>query len=295
MKFRFLAVIFIALVAVACSTKEPLPEKPMEEVRKLYKEDKVADALNLVNRVIEEKGEDKNTSSWKYHLLTKLEKYDEALILALSKDEKDEKKSPWNAMDVVECNLKLDKNEEANKWFAVAVERGFKSLSMLDGEPFDTLKTMAGYADQEKIVLDALGIGAAAKDFTLTNINGEEIKLSAMKGKVVLVDFWATWCAPCRAEIPNMVKVYEEYKDKGFEIIGISLDNENHLEKLKEFLVENKMEWPITYSAKGWKDETAQFYGVNSIPSTWLVDKNGVLRYFDVRGEDLKVKLEELL
>lgn len=101
------------------------------------------------------------------------------------------------------------------------------------------------------------------------------------------------WCPPCVKEVPNLKKLYAEYKDKGFEIIGISMDWDK--KKLDDYLKENGVTWPIVSALKAWDDETRELYGVKSIPSTWLVDRNGVLRYFGLEGEALKKAVKELL
>jgi peroxiredoxin len=138
-----------------------------------------------------------------------------------------------------------------------------------------------------------IGLNAPAKAFALKDIKNKNVSLSILKGKVVLLDFWATWCPPCREEIPNLKAYYAEFKNQGFEIVGISLDKDR--EALDKYLAEQGINWLITFSGLEWKDETATLYGVNSIPSTWLIDRQGVLRHFDLRGESLKAAIVALL
>tara|TARA_B100001250_G_scaffold409363_1_gene433551 strand:+ start:1203 stop:1955 length:753 start_codon:yes stop_codon:yes gene_type:complete len=129
-------------------------------------------------------------------------------------------------------------------------------------------------------------------DMKFTAINGKQINLAKMKGKVVLIDFWATWCGPCIAELPNVKKTYNKLNQKGFEIIGISLDsNEN---SLKRFLKKENMPWPQFFDGKGWNNELAKKYGIRSIPAMWLVDQEGNLIDTNARS-NLEDKVEKLL
>ena len=129
-------------------------------------------------------------------------------------------------------------------------------------------------------------------EIKFTATNGGEVDLSKMQGKVVLVDFWATWCGPCMAEVPNVVKAFEKLHGKGFEIVGISLDSDKA--KLVSVTKEKGMTWPQYFDGKGWKNEFAQKYGINSIPRMWLVNKKGML--VDTNGgEGLEAKVEKLL
>ena len=114
-----------------------------------------------------------------------------------------------------------------------------------------------------------------------------------MSGKVVLVDFWATWCPPCVAEMPNVIAAYNQYHDQGFEIIGISLDQDK--DALLAFTKENKMPWPQYFDGKGWSNEIAGQYGIRGIPATFLIGKDGKIAATDLRGPALKSKLDELL
>ena len=133
--------------------------------------------------------------------------------------------------------------------------------------------------------------GKPAQDFTANDLEGNEISLSGYRGKVVLLDFWATWCAPCVAELPNVRRVYDEYKDDGFIVIGISLDKYRAV--LEDFVQKEKIEWPQVFDAEA-EFEVSLLYQVNLIPSMFLIDRDGILRYTNARGDDLEPCVKKL-
>ena len=137
------------------------------------------------------------------------------------------------------------------------------------------------------------GIGKPAKDFTVKMLSGDSFTLSSQKGRVVLIDFWATWCGPCIKETPRKKKIYDAYRDKGFEIIGVSLDRRKR--DVVKYIQDKELGWKVSYSGAFWSDPTARLYGVNKIPSTWLVDKEGILREIDLSGEALEKAIINLI
>jgi peroxiredoxin len=136
-------------------------------------------------------------------------------------------------------------------------------------------------------------VGTLAADFTQNDTANIPVKLSQFKGKYVLVDFWASWCRPCRQENPNVVEAYKAYKDKNFTVLGISLDQSK--ESWVKAINDDKLSWTHTSDLKYWSNEVAQLYQIQSIPANMLIDPDGKIIGKNLRGEELQAKLKELL
>ncbi|MDP2338294.1 MAG: TlpA disulfide reductase family protein [Bacteroidota bacterium] len=143
--------------------------------------------------------------------------------------------------------------------------------------------------------LKLVAIGQAAPDFTMNDVAGNPVKLSDVysKNEYTLVDFWASWCGPCRRENPNVVAVFNSYKSKGFGVFGVSLDADK--EKWVKAIADDQLTWPHVSDLKGWQNEAAAMYSVNSIPANMLVDKTGKIIGRNLRGEKLRETISELL
>lgn len=135
-------------------------------------------------------------------------------------------------------------------------------------------------------------VGQDAPSFTQNDVNGKPLSLASLKGKVVLIDFWASWCSPCRAENPNLKSQYALYKDKGFEILSVSLDDTKS--KWTAAIAQDGVSWLQVSDLKGWNNEVGRLYGVRAVPAMFLVGKDGKIIAVNLRGETLNTKLAEL-
>lgn len=140
-----------------------------------------------------------------------------------------------------------------------------------------------------------LDIGKIAPNFTAPTVDGELLSLNDIKGKATIIDFWASWCKPCRIENPNVVRVYEKYHDKGLEIISISLDRAGQKERWLKAIEDDNMNWHHVSNLKFWNEPVAKMYNVSAIPATFILDKNGKIVAKKLRGNALERKISEML
>jgi thiol-disulfide isomerase/thioredoxin len=190
----------------------------------------------------------------------------------------------------------LESRFQSPKFNLVEVKKIFNSFS-------DDLKSnKIGKSIQEKLKMieknnkikpETALIGKVAPDFSAKNPQGQLVSLKQSLGKVTIIDFWASWCGPCRAENPNVVALYNELHSKGLNIIGVSLDED--LNKWNEAIAKDKITWTQVSNLKKWKDPIAISYGIEQIPTTFILDSNGIIIEKDLRGEELKTKVKELL
>lgn len=193
----------------------------------------------------------------------------------------------------------ISKNPQSPVSIHLIADRGIMGAYSDVKKIFDLLHPSARESEQGKEIASRLevlkrsAIGTDVINFTQNNVDGKPQSFADFKGKYVLIDFWASWCGPCRAENPNVLKAYERYKDKNFTVIGISLDD--NAERWKKAIEEDGMPWTQLSDLKGFKNEVSDYYGIRGIPSTLLIDPQGKIVAKNLRGELLQEKLAELL
>ena len=168
----------------------------------------------------------------------------------------------------------------------------YKSLDAGLSKKFPNDKNVIMFHEVVERMLST-NIGQFAPEISLPSPDGKEIALSSLKGKLVLIDFWASWCGPCRKEMPNVVKIYSKFKNKGFEIYGVSLDQDK--EKWLEAITKDGINWPQVSDLKYWDNVAAKIYNVQGIPYTVLIDKDGKIIAKNLRGQELEKKIAEVL
>jgi len=284
MKKKLSVILVLTLLFLLNSSAFAIEKNTLDKVKKLTGEKEYSKAIKLLNNEMIKHEPSVKLLGAKTRILLKLNRYEEALNTSIKSYSINPRKSPWRCMDIVSICLKLKNNEKAFKWLDTAVKQGFLSYSALYEKEYKPLGKDKRFKPIIKRIKSAIGIGKPAKDFATELISDEKFSLSGMKGKVILIDFWATWCPPCIKGIPHLKKLYSELKDKNFEIIGISLDRKKEL--VDKYIAKEQIKWKMIYSGKAWGDDIARLYKVNLIPSYWVIDKDGILRDFGIHLRD---------
>lgn len=233
------------------------------------------------------------------------QKRDTAQINTLNKTLKDANKT-FNQFPITNINgnedsfvsvIMLNNSIKTKQISLESIEEGFNMLSNeLQSTDYGT--KIKGFIAIEKQRLErekATQIGGLAPNFSAKTPDDKALALNDIKGKVTIIDFWASWCGPCRRENPNVVKVYNKYHDKGLEIIGVSLDKNGQKNRWLKAIENDNLTWHHVSNLKFWQDPIAKMYNVRSIPATFVLDAEGKIIAKNLRGRALEEKMAELL
>ena len=204
---------------------------------------------------------------------------------------------PTSLPDCIESLLRENKHLLMSAFLVTYFESAFEQYAPLYKVIRDALADRYGRNDfvrhLDQKLRSVVMVGMEAPDIVMTDTTGAVRRLSDLRGKVVLIDFWASWCGPCRMENPNVVRVYQKYHDKGFEVFSVSLDNSR--EKWVQAIRKDNLLWPNHVSdLKGWSSAGGRLYGISSIPATVLVDRDGKVLARNLRGPQLEQTLKEI-
>lgn len=277
-------ILSVAVLALILAAQLPIhaadADKPAAEPSKA-----VTELKSLVDKVRAKLGAGKNKEA---DMTDELKEFD--TLLASHKDEKTDDVAQILMMKAM-LYLQVFENDEKGTEMLQQLKKDFPDTKQ--GKNVDAmLENMKAQAAAKKIN-KALVEGSKFPDFEEKDLDGKALSIANYKGKVVLIDFWATWCGPCVGELPNVLKAYEKFHGQGFEIIGVSLDSDEG--KLKSFIADKKMTWQQFFDGKGWGNKLAAKYGIQSIPATYLLDGEGKIIGKGMRGEALAEAVEKAL
>ncbi|MBS1495522.1 MAG: AhpC/TSA family protein [Bacteroidetes bacterium] len=244
--------------------------------------------------------------------LKSVEIWDESFGKAYEVALKDKNKAAMDSLDGVETKITETRRKIVGEFVkqnpsslrgAMAILQNFGYYAEAsDVEPLylslnDKVKNSKQGKDIKKMLeaYKKVAVGQIIPDITQYDTTGKAISLSSLRGKYVMVDFWASWCGPCRRENPNIVNAYSQYHDKGFEIFGVSYDNEKGKEKWKKAIINDKLTWYQVSDLKGWGNQTSDEFYIKAIPSNMLIDKDGKIIAKNLFGKKLTDKLAELM
>jgi len=292
----------------SCVAPENQKERSLEinevlsQVNELKQHEKPDEALDLLKKTRKKYPASLDLNAETYRLLLSLGRYEDCLkfideTLPVTPEEYKQgviegKNGPL--LSLLYKSLENKNYDKAFLCFKEMAESGWKQTSgFLLMEEFAPLREKQGFNDIINMMMKNAGIGNRPFDFTVTLINNEEYTLSERGGKVVLVDFWATYCMPCIKSFPYMKDIYERYKDKGFEIITLNLDGSK--ETFENYIAKSPMPWKQAFLVDGFNNPVAKAYRISGIPYSFLIDRSGIMRYCDVREEQLAEAVSALL
>jgi peroxiredoxin len=241
--------------------------------------------MTLVNKIKAKLADGKNTEK---DLDENLKEFD--VILDQHKSEKTDEVAQVLFMKAILYLQVLD-NDEKGTALIKQLKKDFPDTA--PGKKADDILENIAKQGEAKKIQKSLAVGNKFPDFDEKDVDGKPFSIANYKGKVVLLDFWATWCGPCVGELPNVLETYKKHHGEGFEILGISLDQEES--SLRDFVKKRGMAWQQYFDGKGWGNKLAGKYGVNSIPATYLLDGEGKIIAHDVRGEALEAAVAKAL
>lgn len=212
---------------------------------------------------------------------------------ALLEKYKDQKTDDVAQILIMKGMLYIQVMEAPEKGLAVFEQLKKDFPDTTPGKQADKVIASIKHQIESKKMQASLTIGSQFPDFAEKDLAGKPLSVANYKGKIVLLDFWATWCGPCVHELPNVIKTYGTYHPKGFEIIGVSLDEDKAA--LDDFLKKQNMPWVQYFDGKGWENKLAGQYGITSIPATFLLDGSGKIIGRDLRGEALEAAVAKAL
>lgn len=275
--------------------KDSLPKSLIEgskenDITKKYI--KEAKFLSVLNKKLMERSKKAQQSGSPEAMAAIRTSYDSFIKVAIDFDKAFIKENG----DYTFAAITLERIVRGNSSSTEEIEELYNSFSekVKQSNPAKKVETYIKDNQNKKKSVPAI-IGNIAPDFSGLTPEGKTLSLNDVKSKVTIIDFWASWCKPCRRENPNVVKLYEKYHDKGLEIIGVSLDNNGQKNRWVKAIEQDGLTWPQISNLKGWKEPVAVQYGVRSIPATFILDKTGKIVATRLRGKALEDKVEELL
>jgi thiol-disulfide isomerase/thioredoxin len=290
--------LFLSMCAFGLWAQLPRPAADKAEnsakIRKFLAAGKVKEAILFADECLKTGADKEFYLGWKLNLLKMTNQTDRAIECARLLDEAGGEKKVAAATGLAQLYLQTRKPEETLRWMVAAADRGLKDPRLFGDEIWDGVKKDPRYEPILRRIQDNQGIGMLAPEFAVRLIGGRDFSHSQWRGKVVLIDFWATWCPFCIETFPELKKLHQKYNPLGFEILGVSLDQD--FKALRKYIQREKLPWPVSFSGREWgEDDTAKLLGVEMIPASFLIDKTGKLRYYNLKKAEFEQAIRTLL